>query len=300
MPSLRAPTGVAVTLLLLTTACSGSSDQPDGSSSPSDRTDAPSARATPAPSPTEDAPTGRLQSARAALVRDDTGTFTVEVRGVPAAGSPSPQTAALPRVSGRFSFSAAAGEFRSVARQPDGRLVLRYVARGPQAWSQALFPGSPMAPDCWYEIAVPQGSVALPAQVSALLDARPVPRTGSTAAGADLPGTVLLLDALNAVGLTRVANVLPAAASEQRVAATFEVADGVDGAFIAWSVRARDLRAAVADLGPGAAVRRQVAADLGGLGGVSWRVVLDEAGTPVSVPAPPPAQVIAAGRRCTR
>ncbi|QWC85603.1 hypothetical protein KLP28_02145 [Nocardioidaceae bacterium] len=297
----RAPRLAAVAVIGLTlvaSGCSGSEDQdgaaPQASASSNPPSSPPDPSASPSPAETLDpdviARATAVQAAQQALGETGRGTFTVElVRGLPAG--------VLPTVEGAYDFTVPSGRFTARTEEPGRTVTLRYRTRGGLAWSQVLYPGSPLAPDCWYQLEIEQGGVALPSQAAALLYLRPGPDPDADTAVAELG------DVLNAVGLTRLANLLTvdAAATPTTVDVLLR-GEGDDARFTGWTVDGQDVLDAVgeADLAPGgpgelAAVRSAVAA-------ATWRITLvdaEESGGSVGTRPPPPDRLLVAGRRCT-
>ena len=281
---------------LALSACTGpdAGEAADGAS-PSSRPGA----STPAESTEPTPPSEALQRAQAvqaaqqALSGDGSGRFTVElVRGRP--------RGVLPRVEGAYDFSVPAGSFTAVTEEADRTVRLRYRTRGGRAWSQVLYPGSPLAPDCWYQIALPGDSLALPAQVAALLFLQPRPDLPPPGDGAEgIAVSVELVDVLNAVGLTRLANLLDAetAAAPVAVRAVLEGAEG-EQRFSAWTVDGDAVLSAFAETTPSQAAVRELAAVRGAVAAAAWRISLAP-GDAGGFAAPPADRVLVAGDVCS-
>ena len=291
--SLLIPVMLAVTLTV--SGCSGGeSDGSDGAGSSPSREGGGASRAADPSSPSETLDSALLdrardvQTAQQALSDGGQGAFTVELAQGRARG-------VLPSVAGAYDFTVPAGSFTAVTDEADRTVRLRYRTRGGRAWSQVLYPGSPLAPDCWYQIALPQGDVAMPAQISTLLYLEPDP--DDPRAERDR-AVAQLVDVLNAVGLTRLANLLDAEAALARVPVTVRIEGGGDEArFASWSVSGAELLSVLDQAVRGRAAAGEIAAVRDAVRTATWRIAV-EPGDPPRIAAPPADRVLVAGDTC--
>ena len=294
-PGRRAGALLLPVTLAVTLAASGCSSGDSGGAEGADA--GPSREAPSASRPAEPAETldsalldraRDVQTAQQALSDGGQGAFAVELVQGRARG-------VLPSVDGAYDFTVPAGSFTAVTEEADRTVRLEYRTRGGRAWSQVLYPGSPLAPDCWYQIALPRGDVAMPAQISTLLYLEPDP--DDPRAERDR-AVAQLVDVLNAVGLTRLANLLDAEAALARVPVTVRIeGEGDEARFASWRVSGADLLSVLDQAVRGRAAAGEIAAVRDAVRTATWRIAV-EPGDPPRIAAPPADRVLVAGDTC--
>lgn len=219
------------------------------------------------------------------LLAQGTGSYTM----IPTSESPLVDNIAS-KGSGTWDLRRSAGswEFEATSVEEGTDYVLRGLTFGHTTYAQVLAEDSIMAPDCWF--ASDTGvTVALPAAISAVLDFRPA------VSPADGDGTMLTIDVMGAVGLTKAARTYAGRLRHSRVEVSLLVEGGALGG---WAVTDSDLAQALtaAELDDPAITD---ALDL--LDGTTWRIRFSHVGEPVTLTEPAPDRLLGPGhQRCTR
>lgn len=288
----RAWAGVGILLLLSVTACAAGGGDSDSNPSPTPTSSLTSARPSPT-SPTDAAsPPAATDAAEplsaAALSRGlrelatlDTGTFTVSLEPPPSAEE---LRDLLPTVSGAWSFARSAGLVSAVSsQQGTGAITINQVLVTGQSYSQILYRGSMFTPSCWMRVPTPRGETVLPPAIAGLVDAKADSSNPQTNA------TLLLTDVLGALGFQKLASTYRAELSGLRVPVRISLRAG---AITGWFVTATSVGDGVEQAGITGSGDADPVMLFRYAGNAAWAVRFDGLGTPVTIKAPPAADVI--------